>query len=271
MSKSYLLPWNPKKSSFTDERLADSLTGKEEGLTNWSLGQRKVAPEVGSTVFLVRVGARNGVKVTGIVGMGKVTGESYWAEDWRETGEDVIYFPIRFDFLIDAITEPARVLSTEQLENSGLAHTNWRHLQGSVFELKDPSDAEKILVLLDQELEPFDPIDLAWSEGNRKKLSEHYRTERSATLVRKKKEQLLRRTGRLACEICGFDFATIYGKRLEGFIEAHHLVPLGELKERSRSTLSDLILVCANCHRALHHKISVKKLRRLVGEWSRTK
>ena len=44
--------------------------------------------------------------------------------------------------------------------------------------------------------------------------------------MRRKRELVLRETGYLACEACGFDFAKKYGPHGEGLIEAHHVQPL---------------------------------------------
>jgi putative restriction endonuclease len=45
-----------------------------------------------------------------------------------------------------------------------------------------------------------------------------------------------------------------YGKDFaEGFIEVHHIVPLSA-GEQVVDPAKDLIPVCANCHRMLHHK-----------------
>ncbi len=65
-----------------------------------------------------------------------------------------------------------------------------------------------------------------------------------------KKRDVLNRTGRLACEVCGFDFAETYGDLGEGYAECHHKLPLYAGERPTR--LSDLAIVCANCHRMLH-------------------
>ena len=56
--------------------------------------------------------------------------------------------------------------------------------------------------------------------------------------------------GRLFCQVCGFDFGRTYGE--PDFIEVHHLIPLKDLKEGQKTKLSDLAMVCPNCHRMLH-------------------
>jgi len=97
--------------------------------------------------------------------------------------------------------------------------------------------------------------------------------ERNPRLVRRKKEQVLARTGRLACKICNFDFASFYGSLEHGFIECHHLRPLAKLKAAQQTRLSDLALVCVNCHRVLHCShplLTMEKLKGIIAANCRT-
>jgi 5-methylcytosine-specific restriction protein A len=64
----------------------------------------------------------------------------------------------------------------------------------------------------------------------------------------------LARSGSLACEACGFDFARTYGERGHGYIECHHVEPLHVGGEGPR-TIHDLALVCSNCHRMIHAEL----------------
>jgi 5-methylcytosine-specific restriction enzyme A len=82
----------------------------------------------------------------------------------------------------------------------------------------------------------------------------HRTRERNRRLVARKKAAALAASGRLICEICGFDFAAVYGNRGDGFIECHHTTPLAELRPHAKTRLSDLALVCANCHRMIHRR-----------------
>ena len=80
----------------------------------------------------------------------------------------------------------------------------------------------------------------------------HKWRERNPSIVRKKKSIVLQETGTLACEICEFDFYEVYGKLGKGFAECHHRLPLSDLPKAKTTKLSDLSIVCANCHRMLH-------------------
>lgn len=96
----------------------------------------------------------------------------------------------------------------------------------------------------------------------------HKRRERNGALVRRKKASVLAATGALACEACGFDFEAAYGTLGHGFAECNHTVPLSELAAAGPTRLSDLAVVCANCHRMIRQSrpvMSVEELSSLLA------
>lgn len=97
----------------------------------------------------------------------------------------------------------------------------------------------------------------------------HLERERDRAIVEKKKSEALSKHGKLACEACGFDFTERYGTRGDGFIECHHTSPLSDAVGPAKTKLSDLALVCANCHRMLHVRrpwLSLHHLRLLISQ-----
>jgi 5-methylcytosine-specific restriction protein A len=82
----------------------------------------------------------------------------------------------------------------------------------------------------------------------------HLIRERSRRLAEAKKAACLKSTGALRCEACGFEFGLKYGERGKGFIEIHHALPVHQLRPGAKTRLSDLHLLCANCHRTVHAK-----------------
>jgi 5-methylcytosine-specific restriction protein A len=80
----------------------------------------------------------------------------------------------------------------------------------------------------------------------------HKRFERNGSAPKQKKKQVREKTGKLACEVCGFDFKEHYGEIGDGFAECHHVVPVSELNGTQKTRLKDLAIVCPNCHRMLH-------------------
>ena len=95
----------------------------------------------------------------------------------------------------------------------------------------------------------------------------HKSIERSPELVKRAKEKRLKDTGKLACEVCRMDFKSTYGELGDGFIEAHHSIPVAEMKPNHNSKSKDLNLVCSNCHRMLHRGkslLTVDDLRKIL-------
>src|SRR5690606_37973231 len=76
--------------------------------------------------------------------------------------------------------------------------------------------------------------------------------ERNTTIVKKKKEKVLKLHDKQECELCNFDFEKVYGEIDNEFIECQHKKPLYTLIEETDTKLDDLMLVCSNCHRMLH-------------------
>jgi hypothetical protein len=106
----------------------------------------------------------------------------------------------------------------------------------------------------------------AFEEGG-VKYQLHRRKERNRRAVAAKKQRVLSQCGVLACEACDFEFVQVYGSLGSGFAECHHRTPLASLERGNRTSLRDLAIVCANCHRMLHKStpmLSVEDLRLLV-------
>lgn len=82
----------------------------------------------------------------------------------------------------------------------------------------------------------------------------HRRRERSQGLRRKlinKREK----SNQLMCDICGISSYWNMKEASEGIFECHHIIPLTEGEIRP-TTIADIALLCANCHRAIHRLIA---------------
>lgn len=99
--------------------------------------------------------------------------------------------------------------------------------------------------------DPIDPENRFYEEGAKKRRL-HLLRERNRAVVAKAKELRIEIDPLLHCEICNFSYLQKYGQIGKGFIEAHHIVPISELKEGSRTSPEDLALICSNCHRMIH-------------------
>lgn len=95
----------------------------------------------------------------------------------------------------------------------------------------------------------------------------HLKKERNKKLIAVKKKLAFDKDPLLPCEICGISFKEKYGDIGEGFIEAHHVFPISQLTEETKTKLEDLILVCSNCHKIIHRKrpwLTIEKIQSLL-------
>lgn len=105
----------------------------------------------------------------------------------------------------------------------------------------------------------FDEIDYYstkddFSEGE-SRIVIHIKKERNQKLVKLAKEKWSAQHNHdIKCIVCSFSFYKTYGRIGQGFIEAHHVVPLSKLDGSITIKTEDLVPVCANCHRILHRK-----------------
>ena len=106
---------------------------------------------------------------------------------------------------------------------------------------------DKIIQKSNETLVDIAEMDISSNEG-KKKLRNHVIAERSSTLIALFKKSLTS----FECNICGFDFEKKYGGIGKGFIEAHHIKPIHTLKGSTKTSSSDLLPVCSNCHRMIH-------------------
>lgn len=131
----------------------------------------------------------------------------------------------------------------------------WAEYQGRAADLAKDAEAIRKAVLGADEavvakLPPVEPYE---GEEGGVVMRLHKRYERDPKLVREKRKAAAA-AGSLACEVCGFDFEVAYGELGAGYIEVHHTKPVHTLTPGSKTKLTDLALLCANCHRMAHRK-----------------
>ena len=127
------------------------------------------------------------------------------------------------------------------------------------FQIIDRRIAGKITIVSEDD-------ESAYPEG-KERYSQHRSYERDPNLAEKAKSIRLESTGKLQCDVCSFDFSVTYGELGQGYIEAHHTVPLANLCGKRKTKLSEIALVCSNCHRMLHRGktlLSIEELIRII-------
>ena len=120
---------------------------------------------------------------------------------------------------------------------------------------------------LSREFKSNAELDGEFPEG---KISErkHKFRERNSKVVQLAKQKFKEENGRLFCQVCEFDFEKEYGEIGIDFIEAHHTIPVSEMKAGHKTKIEDIAMLCPNCHRMAHKKrpwlkmTELKKLRK---------
>lgn len=107
---------------------------------------------------------------------------------------------------------------------------------------------------LDSEHMDYTQNDESFTEG-KKVLKKHLLRERNhfvkINAIKKFKDL---HGGNLYCQICGFNFYSVYGEVGKDFIEAHHSKPVSEMRENEKTNINDIVLLCSNCHSMIHRK-----------------
>ena len=101
-----------------------------------------------------------------------------------------------------------------------------------------------------------------YSDGERSRREVTY-FQRNPKLAQDAKELY-----KFTCQICGYRPSTIFGEQLQSTgLDCHHLDPMSERTTYTKnSTLADITVLCANCHRLVHSKrpaLSIEKAKKL--------
>jgi len=102
---------------------------------------------------------------------------------------------------------------------------------------------------------PLSAEDKEFIEG-KPQLVTHLKKERASGASREKRTTFKREHGKLFCEHCELDPVEEYGGELgESCIEIHHTIPVAEMEPDHRTTMEELLCLCANCHRVEHRRL----------------
>lgn len=121
------------------------------------------------------------------------------------------------------------------------------YINSGYFEYQLNSSISENEVAL-KEYHDFEPYAF---EGH-KNFALHTQIERSKKLRELKINKFLEKHGAIYCEICHVNMKNSYSFLKKDYIEVHHVVPLALLESASCTSLEDLVLLCPNCHSAVH-------------------
>lgn len=105
-------------------------------------------------------------------------------------------------------------------------------------------------IILEDEKKPS--LEFYTAEEGERFLKNHIKIERSKKIIKLKKQFVMLKLGHLSCEVCEFNFSVFYGAIGQDFCEVHHRSALHEQNGPVKTSLEDLAILCANCHRMIH-------------------
>ena len=255
----WILQGNPKKFAIEDYLASYSYI-------YWSVPRFRNEIRVGDSVFIWRSGDAAGAiaagqvaeapKKTAEVNFPDALGDDLWHANEGETSNFKVGLQVSEVRLEEeeGFVPRSSLLADQTLQASTIITAPL----GTIFRLTDPQ-AIRLGELWGMPLDlPNEAVPEALEGALR--LRKHYARERSRYLIDKKKEHFSNgNEGMVFCEVCGFDFSKNYPPDLgKGFIEAHHIRPLADISTVQKTTLDDLMLVCANCHRMIHRTKDVE-------------
>lgn len=174
---------------------------------------------------------------------------------------DAVSFKLNSFLSLDNRYEKQGVNSTK------LARELWNEFHGKREHLSNFASKIKNIARMGQDIGEIEAQDVYSANEGKIFYRLHKLKERDSKLILLKKKDVLKKNGRLFCEVCNFNFEDFYGEIGQDFIECHHKKPISELKLEDETTLDDLAVVCSNCHRMLHRKkelLSIEELRKML-------
>jgi 5-methylcytosine-specific restriction enzyme A len=271
----YLLTWNPdpvKGWQWPEfSKVAAASTDGEIIEEPWSCANSHVQP--GDEVYLMMVGRKD----RGIIGIGRAKSKPELDTHWRKEKAAKGLKYQRIDCYWGRILNPnldSPLLLESIRKNSVLAKfkSNWTPRSSGIRIPKDIAKELKSVWCAHVQtfrLADLDPNDeLSHPEGEIYwRLRRHRRRENK---LRDAKLEQAFQSGKssLKCEVpnCDFDFHEVYGRVGYKFAHVHHLKPLGDRTIPSKTLLSDLVIVCANCHVMIHRGGNCRPLEGLISK-----
>ncbi len=242
----------------------DDYLARYPELIYWRTPRYATQIALGDDAFIWRSGVNSGVVALGVVVEEPTPGdlvthpEALGSDLWRAELPDPLELKTGIQLRdIRLSAEEAYVPRSVVKQASELADATIITMpNGSVFPLT-VSQAAALKALFGAFSSDQSPDEGGTSEGG-KVLRSHYRRERSSLLRNKKIGQVREERGICSCSLCGITEESTYPRLLSDRIfEVHHKFPLAEASTAVRTTLDDLIVLCANCHRAVHSSAAV--------------
>lgn len=262
----YLLIWNPKRWSWDNlQDEVDEINKNGFLIGSWSVGNSKRVTR-GDRLFLIRLGK----EPRGIIGSGlaesDVFEDEHWDESANEVGKSARYVDVRFDKLLNPDNEA--ILSRKELDHLGEMH--W---DSPVSGIQIPDDIAHGLENLWEDFLSGDRFlpnavaEPAAIEGLRTETKSYVRG-RSGQL----RELALGKANGVCC-VCDVDYKKLLNGKGVRVLQVHHRKQLAASDAPRVTHLSDLAVVCGNCHLLIHmnprQALEVEELRTMLGKSSK--
>lgn len=258
----YLLTWNPNRwhwwNDFDDiieERRADG-----SFFMRWSCGNTKSIRE-GDRLFLIRLGK----EPKGIMASGWAASTPYLRPHWdaakATAGKNTLYVDAVFDTLLNPTEQ---ILPRKLLRRGILSKMYWDSQSSGITIPDDVAEAleEEWALLLKQPPRILPPTEPSAIEGT---MTETMRYVRGRS--RHLREHALAAANGVCC-VCGTDYSKLLGGKGVRVLQAHHRRQLAASDAPRVTKLSDLAVVCANCHSLIHmnlkRALGVEELRQML-------
>jgi hypothetical protein len=250
--RTYLFSWNPLTAFKWPNNGVNSAATRRGKVVHirWSTGgTTSIVP--GDRIFLGKVSR----DPTGVIASGVAASDCFEDTHWEDNSKRTTYNMVDFDTILD----PQGVLPRSRLSEGPLGDVNWDTEYGGVTIGEQAAEALESewrkwlqragFPQIERELEQsaFQHFGYAgWI-----KLRLHFFLERdSALLTAKRNETSRRRHGALECDVCRRRFDDTESS----LVEAHDRREMSTLDSTGdlETSIEDLALVCADCHRMLH-------------------
>jgi hypothetical protein len=247
-------------------------------LIYWRTPTNQQEIQLGDRAYIWRAGPQAGVVAVGEivelpiarseVEFPEALSDELWNRDKPDPDEKVV--GIKVDEI--RLNEEEAMLSRAMLVSDPVFQENAivRAPQGTVFRLTS-QQAERLSSYWLRKI----PSN---SESNTREFTEgavayrrHKVRERSSALRAEKIAEFRANYGKLCCEICNLEPRENYPEEFAASVlEIHHSKPLSDAKSPRPTTLDELLVLCANCHRAIHSSTDLeentKKLMKKFGQ-----
>lgn len=174
---------------------------------------------------------------------------SYDDDGWSDDNKTSYHYSFKARKSEISFTEKANEVLIKQPQHLYPIFLFTEYKNGWIFEGSfSVSEIENKFVVLSRGLSSSAGVstpqdELLFQEGGKKYVT-HLMAERNKGVVK-----ALKNIDSWLCDICGNDFSVRYGVK---YVEAHHKVPISTYSASYVVSLSDLALLCPNCHKAVH-------------------